>query len=423
MHFGSRHALEHFDLCDTTHCQDLRVAGINAHLREIAASTANEVLWYEGRPAATYYHANCAGTTEDSRFLLSENDAGAPYLKQHSDIYCIRNGTMQWHSEISKRELQRALAADGVSVPGTLRTVSVAQRTPSGRVEMLRIAGTSAISVPGPEFRSAVGRHIGWDRLKSNWYEVSVNGDQIDFRGRGSGHGVGLCQIGAEQMGEEGKSYREILAYYYPGTKLGTGAQSIAWQKLMGERIELMTTRPDTDSSLIPVASELVREVQANTGLAFTNVPQWKIYPNVAMFRDATGEPGWVAATTRGRTIQSQPAEVLRQALSLESTLRHELLHMLIEAHAKPGSPLWFREGLVLYLSEPNAAIAPNYTFSNVRDLEAAMRNPESESQLRQAYSDAHSHVAQLAKTYGKDKLIVWVQQGLPADAPQASIR
>ena len=415
MHFGSRHAQEGFDFCDTTHCQDLRLSGMTSRMRQIAESTSGEVLWYEGRPAAAYYHANCGGTTEDGRILLTNDDGPAPYLNQHSDAYCVRNGVMQWQSEISKRDLQRALAADGIIVTGTLHSVSVVQRTPSGRAETLRVAGASTISVSGVQFRSAVGRHLGWEKLKSNWYDVSVSGDRIVFHGRGSGHGVGLCQIGAEVMGEEGKTYQEILAYYYPGTKLGKSAQGIAWQKLTGENIELLTTRPDADRMYLPIAAGLTRDAQVNTGLTFTDIPQWKIYPNVAIFRDATGEPGWVAAATRGRTIQTQPAEVLKQAGTLESTLRHELLHMLIEAHAKPGTPVWFREGLVLYLSEPNAVPQAKPTFANVGDLEEAIRNPHGEAQLRQAYTDAHARVSRLAQQYGKQTLIDWVQQGLPA--------
>ena len=63
-----------------------------------------------------------------------------------------------------------------------------------------------------------------------------------------------------------------------------------------------------------------------------------------------------MAASTRGRTIQMQPSDVLREAGTLESTIRHELLHMLIDSYALPGTPLWFREGLVLYLTAPNAS-------------------------------------------------------------------
>ncbi len=416
MHFGSRHAVEGFDFCDTTHCQDLLVAGITDRLRNIVASTAGEVLWYDGKPAATYYHANCGGTTEDGRYILGTDEAPAPYLVQHSDTYCVRNGGTQWHSEVTKQELQRALGADGIVVPGILRSVAIVQRTPSGRVEMLRVVGTSAVTVAGVAFRSAVGRHIGWDRLKSNWYDVSLAGDRVSFTGRGSGHGVGLCQIGAEVMGEEGKSYREILAYYYPGTKLGTAAQGITWQKLTGENVELLTTRPRLRPGAgadggAPRARR--REQHRNE---FLPLPQWKIYPTVAMFRDATGEPGWVAATTRGHTIQSQPADVLKQAGTLESTLRHELLHMLIEAHAKPGTPVWYREGLVLYLSEPNAAAQAKTTFASASELERAMQNPASEDQLRKAYAEAHARVSRLAQQYGKQTLITWVQQGLPSD-------
>ena len=160
-----------------------------------------------------------------------------------------------------------------------------------------------------------------------------------------------------------------------------------------------------------------MREAEASTGLTFPSVPQWKVYPTVAMFRDATGEPGWVAATTRGRTIQSQPADVLKQAGTLESTLRHELLHMLVEAHAKVGTPVWYREGLVLYLSEPNAAAQARTTFASVAELEKAMQSPTSEEQLRKAYADAHARVSRLAQQYGKQKLIEWVQQGLPNGA------
>jgi stage II sporulation SpoD-like protein len=50
MHFGSRHALDGFEFCDTTHCQDLRVAGIDAHLRSIALATAGEILWLTASP-------------------------------------------------------------------------------------------------------------------------------------------------------------------------------------------------------------------------------------------------------------------------------------------------------------------------------------------------------------------------------------
>ena len=415
MHFGRRHALDGFDFCDSTHCQNLRLSDITPRLRKIAESTAGEVLWYDGEAAATYYHANCGGTTEDGRYILGNDEQRAPYLKQHSDAYCVRSGTNQWRSEVTLQELQRALAAEGISVAGHLRGVNVAHRTPSGRVEFLTVTGSRSITMPGLTFRLAVGRNIGWERLKSNWYDVRVEGSRVVFHGRGSGHGVGLCQVGAEVMGEEGRSYREILSYYYPGTRLGVSAQGTQWQQLTSEDVVLFTTRPEHDRSLMTLATRMMHEAEESTGMVYNSVAKIKVYATVAAFRDATGEPGWVAASTRGNTIRLQPTDTLRDAGTLESTLRHELLHMLVESHAKPGTPLWFREGLVLYLAKPNLATNTDPKFDNIDDLNKALRNPASEEQLRQAYAEAQARVAKMARQHGNSAPVDWLQNGLPA--------
>ncbi|HEY4931419.1 MAG TPA: SpoIID/LytB domain-containing protein [Terriglobales bacterium] len=414
LHFGRRHALDGFDFCDSTHCQNLGLANVDARLQRIVESTSGEVLWYDGEPAAAYYHANCGGTTEDGHYILGNDEQRAPYLKQHADTYCVRSGANQWHSEVSKRDLQRALAAEGLAIPGQLRSVAVLHRTPSGRVEFLTVTGSRSVTVPALTFRFAIGRNLGWDRLKSNWYEVRVEGDSVAFHGRGSGHGVGLCQVGAEVMGEEGRSYREILSFYYPGTKLGAGAQGTQWQQLGSEDVELFTTRPDRDRALLPLATRLMHEAEESTGLVYTSATRLKVYPTAAAFRDATGEPGWVAASTRGRTVRLEPTDVLRDAGAMESTLRHELLHILVESHAKPGTPLWYREGLVLYLAQPNGVIRSDTTFGSAAALEKALRAPANEQELRQAYADAQARVAKLALEHGKETLVNWLKDGIP---------
>jgi stage II sporulation protein D len=416
VHFGSRHALDGFDFCDTTHCQDLRISGVSARLRKIADSTAGEILWYDGEPAAAYYAANCAGASEDGRFILGNDEARAPYLQEHSDQYCVRSGGSQWSSELSKRELQRALAAEGIVVPGVLRSVAVLHRTPSGRVEFLQVTGSSSITVSALSFRAAIGHNIGWDRLKSNLYDVSDAGNVVKFEGRGSGHGVGLCQVGAEIMGEEGHSYREILAYYYPGTKLGVSAQGAPWQQLANEDVELLTTQPDRDRPLLALAARYVHQSEESTGLLYHVAPRLKIYATVAAFRNSTGEPGWVAASTRGRVIQLQPSDVLRQVGTLESTIHHELLHMLIESYSRAGTPLWFREGLVLYLAGTQPKTTDIASSADSAALEKVLRAPANEEQLRAAYAQAYSRVAQLAREHGKVNLLGWLQKGLPTE-------
>jgi stage II sporulation protein D len=414
LHFGARHAIDGFDYCDSTHCQNVRLNEVTPRLRKIVESTNGEVLWYDGEPAATYYHANCGGMTEDGRYILGNDEQRAPYLKQHSDTYCVRNGSSQWRSEVSTQELQRALSAEGIAVPGHLRSVSIAQRTPSGRVEFLSVTGSHTVTVPGLAFRFAVGRNIGWDRLKSNWYDVRVEGNRVVFHGRGSGHGVGLCQIGAEVMGEEGRTYREILSYYYPGTRIGVTAQGTQWQQLSSEDVVLFTTRPESDRVLLPLATRIMHEAEEATALLYDGAPKIKVYPTVAAFRDATGEPGWVAASTRGRTIRLQPVDVLRDAGTLESTLRHELLHILIESHAKPGTPLWFREGLVLYLSQPNGSTKAQGGFASDDALNKALHAPTSEAEMRGAYTEARARVAAMVAKNGREGVIQWLQEGLP---------
>ena len=185
-------------------------------------------------------------------------------------------------------------------------------------------------------------------------------------------------------MGEEGHSYREILSFYYPGTRLGVSAQGIAWQQLANEDIELLTSRPDRDRTLLPVATRYMHEAEESTALIFRAKPRLKVYATVAEFRNSTGEPGWVAASTRGRTIQMQPSDVLRDAGTLDETIHHELLHMLIESYARPGTPQWFREGLVLYLSAPNDSAPATAESVDLTRLEKQLRDPIFHSNLLQ---------------------------------------
>ena len=63
-----------------------------------------------------------------------------------------------------------------------------------------------------------VGRALGWNVLKSSRFEVTRAGSDFVFRGRGFGHGLGLCQVGAHEMARRGLPYRRILEHYFPGT-------------------------------------------------------------------------------------------------------------------------------------------------------------------------------------------------------------
>ena len=336
-----RHRGEGFDFCDTTHCQDLRLAARSPRMRAAAEATEAEILWYEGAPADTYYSRHCGGVTE----------AGdAPYLKQQSDTFCIATGRAEWQCELSKQDLGGAVA--------------ILSRTPSGRVAEVRVGGRR---MRASGFQLSVGRALGWDTIRSNFYDLVDHGSRVLFQGYGAGHGIGLCQTGAEQRGEQGHSYRRILAFYFPGTVPGVSAQGFEWTRMDGERVEVYSTRPHEDRDAVAAADAALREAESRSGIRFGRRPSIRIYPTVAAFRDATGESGTVAASTRGSMIRMQPAAVLRASGALRSTLLHEMLHVLVESQAHPAAPLWLREGLVLCLADGSGRMGREYDAYRAR--------------------------------------------------------
>ncbi len=411
--FRGRHQAEGFDFCDTTHCQDLRLSAVTGRLEEAAEATEGELLWYDGLPAATYYHRHCGGETETASAL--DPELRAPYLRSQHDGFCTAKDPGEWQAEVTKEELRQALAAAGIGLVQGVASVTIVKRTPSGRAERLLLEGSRATPISATAFRLAVGRALGWNRIRSDLYEVRDLGDRFLFRGRGHGHGVGLCQVGAAQMGEAGKSYREILSFYYPGTALGLTAQGLPWQMRAGERVELLSTRPSEDESLIALAERLLRGAEQRTGWQLGQRPQLRVYPSVEVYRNATGQPGWVAASTRGRVIRLQPARVLRDAGTLESTVEHELLHLVVESRARPDLPLWFREGAVLYLSQSRAAAKPGDASISLEQLERLLSQPRSEQELRRAYAAARARVARMVERHGWATVSQWVERGLPA--------
>jgi stage II sporulation protein D len=424
--FRGKHAAEGFDFCDTTHCQDIRLAQSNPQIQARVAATEGELLWFRGSLAESYYHRHCGGATEAADVAWPSRGKSRPYLKQMTDTFCTTRGRNEWHSTISKNDLQRALLAARLWQERNLKNVEVVRRTTSGRVARLRIRGTVQQMISADAFRLAVGRALGWEKIRSDLYEVREAGENLIFDGRGAGHGVGLCQLGAVQMAADGRGYRQILNHYYPGTEVGLNAQGIAWNSVAGERVELLTTRPPQDQWLIAIAERELRDAETRAGWDLI-VPrpgnlqavQLRVYPDVAMFRDSTGAPGWIAAITRGTTIRMQPAETLRAAGTLDETLRHEFLHMLIDQRAKKPLPLWLREGLVLVLAGTVAtsAATPAVTlrpFENDAQLDRAIAAPQSRTELRNAYRAARARVEELIRKHGRDTIIGWLDSGLP---------
>jgi stage II sporulation protein D len=396
VHFRPRHRTEGFDFCDTTHCQDVRLGAESDRVRAAVAATAGELLWYEGQSAATYYHRSCGGEIEDSQAL--QRDLEAPYLRRHRDEYCVRVPD-EWHVQISKSDLSRVFGR-------LVTSVLIVERSESGRVRKLSVSGRP---VTATDFRLAIGRTLGWDKVRSDLYEEQDLGDTVSFRGLGQGHGVGLCQTGGDVMGQAGHNYREILAYYYPGTSIGLNAQGLSWEKLSGESLDLLTTSRADAAVLLPAAEWALNFAKHRTGWSISGRPQVKVYPSISIYRNATGEPGWVAGSTLGTTVRLQPISTLRRSDSLDSILRHEFLHMLIEANAAPTAPIWLREGLAIYLANPHAMRPANI---DVGVLERQMSALRSEEEMRAAYRACGAAVANAVEKSGLDSVLSWVRNG-----------
>ncbi len=112
-------------------------------------------------------------------------------------------------------------------------------------------------------------------------------------------------------------------------------------------------------------------------------MPTLSIFPSTEAFRQATGQPGWVLATTQGSQIAAQPAEVLRAHGSEAAVFRHEFLHAFVEAEASASAPLWLREGLVGVL---NGESCPPQTNASQQSVNAALRAAGSLAQSQQAH-------------------------------------
>lgn len=374
-----RHSSQGYDYCDTTHCQDLRFKTPPRAIAEAVEDTEAELVWYEGRPAEVFYHQHCGGVTATAKSVWGA--PRTPYLVSQTDDACVARKRGAWSSTISKADAARAL---GVASLDHLRVES---RTSSGRVNALQ---TETRRIEGGDFRFILSRAFGWTTVPSTLFQISGTGDTLRLQGYGSGHGVGLCQIGSEVRAERGATARQILAFYFPGAATGVSAQGIAWTRMGGERVELWSTRPSEDKALVPLADRLLQRAEGLAGAPVAVRPRVRVYPTMELYRDATGQAGTVAAATRGPVVRMQPAGVLQARGMLESTLLHEFTHVALESRARPGLPAWFLEGLTLALTRTS------HTSS---------------------YEAAQKRVEDLMRRHGRAAVMGWLERGLPAAA------
>jgi stage II sporulation protein D len=210
---------EGFDLTADTRSQVYRGAtAVNANVRNAVASTHGEVLGWNGEMLRVYYHSCCGGHTENAAEAWGEDPASAPKpLRGVRDPWCSASPHMHWTAYFDWQDLMAAVEEHS-RLSGPLKSLKIGRRDIAGYVrDFVARAGGAQLTVKSADLRKTLGA----GELKSvRIARVITRAHGVEFRGAGSGHGVGLCQWGARIQAEKGRSYEKILAFYFPGAEL-----------------------------------------------------------------------------------------------------------------------------------------------------------------------------------------------------------
>jgi len=242
---NNKHKADGYDLCRTTHCQVYKGKYLqNEQILQAVRNSASEVLLYNGNIADANYHSCCGGKTEagdiiwkgkpidylngvnclqevQSYTLSQESDARKWIDKDigWEDMSSWERGALTWHKSISLKQLAKNAGLDYIN------SIEIIQRGNSGRITEMKLSGNNPITL-NSEYQI---RQVFGNLLSSFFYiegSYSANDGKviihpkatINLKGRGAGHGVGMCQVGALRMAREGMDYNSILRHYYPGT-------------------------------------------------------------------------------------------------------------------------------------------------------------------------------------------------------------
>lgn len=191
--------------------------------------TEGMILTFEDEPATVFYHSTCGGYTESAVNVFTKDDIS--YLRTIPDgngSYCSISPNYNWKEIIPEETfLKRLVDAKLLKNSNcTLEKFNIKSRFQSGRINELEILlkcndEIKSISIFGNQIRSVIKNNSGNGLLKSNNFIIEITNDRkVMITGKGSGHGVGMCQWGAIGQSRLGKNYKEILMHYFPGTEI-----------------------------------------------------------------------------------------------------------------------------------------------------------------------------------------------------------
>ncbi len=233
-----------FDVCADDHCQRYQglTNAVGENVRKAVDATWGQVLMYGGDICDARFSKCCGGRME--LFSTCWEDRDYPYLQALPDTpgekpdgkcFCDTSDESilsqvlndydletkdfyRWEVRYDRARLSELVSRRSGVMFGEVCELVPVERGPSGRISRLKIVGSACTMVVGKELM--IRKILSESHLKSSAFDVLRDGDEFVLRGRGWGHGVGLCQIGAAVMSCEGYGYREILGHYYPGANI-----------------------------------------------------------------------------------------------------------------------------------------------------------------------------------------------------------
>lgn len=257
---GKHHYDERFHLCSDDHCQCYHgVANISAYSRTAAEETEGVNLLYAKRVCDARYAKICGGIMEDYQHVwddrripylipgvdgkealswpLDSEEKVADYINSSPDVWCNTHKyainsalpyntreLFRWQVSFSREELGELIRRKLQIDFGELVDLITIDRAPGGRLIHLDIVGSKRTVRIGKEL--VIRRALSESHLYSACFYIKRDLDErgnvsrFHLIGAGWGHGVGLCQVGATVMAQEGFDHREILAHYYKESTL-----------------------------------------------------------------------------------------------------------------------------------------------------------------------------------------------------------
>lgn len=231
--FYERDAHTLFDVCADDHCQ--RYQGlhrqINDNVNQAIRDTRGVVLTFENEICDARFSKCCGGKTE--RFSVAWADVDYAYLQPVECPYCDTHDKKilsqvlndydaetvdfhDWKVEYGVGELSELIKKKSGVDFGEILELNPLERGESGRIWQLEVVGSKCKKVIGKELE--IRKLLSESHLYSSAFDVEKRDNKFILRGKGWGHGVGLCQIGAAVMASKGFTYNEILSHYYPNS-------------------------------------------------------------------------------------------------------------------------------------------------------------------------------------------------------------